>query len=470
MPRSSVLPSALSLCIGWVFFSCSGSDQPLLDDDVAQTLANLNIDTQPSPRLDANGSNLPESYAPLGLQRTLNKKSELFLAGLDLKEHGGGVVTVAKYIPGVSGIAGVQDVPEDIAVLPQTDLDTTWKTTAYNASAAGDFDGDGLDEVAIIYWESTTNAIRLKFFDDSLASFEESNESTLTTATPTYLKLIAGDFTGDGKDDLAVGIADDNAKTVTVNIVTGTFLGSYAISGSAPTYAASLDGTLGIEMAAGRLDRDAPDELAVVINETVGGGSNGTPGGGIATYYIYDDLGTEFKQEATGAVSAFVEGATQDGVTGTVALGDIDGDGLDEIVLAALADDFSRQCDSIKTVQFVLDDLAAGLLNLGASLNDDQRPNGCEVSGNNGATTHLWAGTLDIDGDQVAEIHINGVVFDDFKNAPAWQVLTVDSGSTSKEAIIDFEAIFKEQQNNGRLKNDRNNTIMTTGDFTADGV
>jgi hypothetical protein len=47
-------------------------------DDVADTLTNLGVDTSQTPRTDNNAEPLPDSFTPLGKNKTLQKKSEMF--------------------------------------------------------------------------------------------------------------------------------------------------------------------------------------------------------------------------------------------------------------------------------------------------------------------------------------------------------------------------------------------------------
>ena len=441
-------------------------------DDVADTLANLNVDTTETDRVDKNNDPLPDSFTPIGKNKTLSKKSEIFLAGLGLTSNSDHV-NLLKFKPGVSNVPGVPNSADSTEKLPQNALDATWKNDLYNASAAGDIDGDGFEEVVLLWWDSADNGIRLKIIDDEQESFTESPESTLTTATPSWLRVITGDFNGDATSNIAIAIVDDSAGQITLAFLTGSKTAGYSIDATLnKTFTANeMNSQLGIELAVGQIDLDAGEELGVVINETWGSGTNASPGNGTSYYYLYDDASGDYAELKANRVSGDVATSTYNGVTGTIAIGDVDGDGMDEVVLAALAD-FSVTCESLAVIQFVLDDAFNSFVNLGTNYNTDQGPSSCESGGNNGHTEHLWAATLDIDGDQYAEIHVNGLLYEDFSNAAApWDRMMVDTNSSSLQpAEIPFAYFSKiASGNNQRARTTRDNTVMVVGDITADG-
>ena len=282
-----------------------------------------------------------------------------------------------------------------------------------------------------------------------------------------FLKVTTGDLDGDGTDEVIAAVVDDNSGTITLNVLEGSKSSGYSLSTNGKTYQATQDNsTLSIEVETGQLDRDAGLELIVLTSETRSGGRNGSPGSGQSNYWIYDDLNSDLEEQTSDRVSAFVDGSTYDGVTGTLAVGDIDGDNLDEVVVAALAESFPVTCEPVTTLQFAIDDLVNNQGELAASIYTN-RLSSCESSGNNGWTSYLWADILDVDGDGYQEVHDNGVVFDDFFNSAPFELLLV--GDDQTEAIIDTKNIFQQQNNNGRLRTTRSNTVLTVGDVTADG-
>jgi hypothetical protein len=466
-----LLSTILSACGGGGGGDSSTTDQ---NDPVAATLKNLNVDITETPRVDAANKEIPTSFAPLGSSKTLAKKSELFLAGLGLSSSSSHV-NVVKFKPGVSNVPGVPNTADKIEVMPASPLDSTWKNDLYNASAAGDIDGDGLEEIVELWWDSNDNAIRLKTIDDATENFTESPTSVLSTDNPSWLRVITGDFNGDGSDDIAIAIVDNSAGTVTIEFLSGSKTSGYNIdSAKRKTFTGTQTAgtsTLGIELSTGQLDLDIGEELGVVINETWGSGTNGSPGTGRSDYVIYDDESNNFATLKSGRVTGDVGATTYNGVTSTITMGDVDGDGMDEIVFAGLTD-FSVTCESLPVIQYVLDDAANTFSNMGTDFNNDQGPSSCESSGNNGWTSHIWANTLDIDGDQYAEIQVNGVLYEDFFHAATpWNRMMVDDGGSSPVAAkIPFSYIFKNGGgNNQRARITRSDVVMAVGDVTSDG-
>jgi hypothetical protein len=466
-----VMLLVLTACGGGGGGGGGGAGGQKTGDDVADTLANLNVDTTPTDRVDNSNDPLPDSFTPIGKNKTLAKKSEIFLAGLGLASESDHV-NILKFKPGVSNVPGVPDSPDTTTKLPTNPLDTSWKNDLQNASAAGDIDGDGFEEVILLWWDSSDDGIRLKIIDDEEEAFTESPVSVLTTATPTWLRVIAGDFDSDGTDDIVIAIADDNAGQITLSYLTGGKTSGYSIDAARDkTFSANETASmLGIELAVGQLDLDGGEELGVVVNEIWGSGMNQSPGFGTSYYHLYDDQSGNFAELTTARISGDVSTTTHNAVVGTIAMGDVDGDGMDEVVLAGLADSFPVQCDSPDSIAFVLDDAANGFTNLGTALLDQQNPNGgCESSANNSHIEHMWANTLDIDGDQYAEIQVNGVIYEDFANAAApWDPMMVDNGTANPViATVPFDYIYVAKTLSGR--NDRNNTVFAVGDVTADG-
>jgi hypothetical protein len=440
------------------------------NDEVQATLDKLDIETPDTNRVDADGNDLPDSYTPLGSKRALQKKSEIFLASLGRTSETDRV-NLLKFLPGISGVPGQPDTEDRVVTLPSAPLDTSWNASNFNAAAGGDIDGDGFEEIVVVWVDPGTMALRVKVIDDESEGFAESSQSTLSTASPTWLALVTGDFNGDGTDQIAVAIADDAAASINLVFLEGNKTDGYtAASAAAKSWSGTEQGSeLGIELATGQLDRDAGQELVVVVNETFGSGTNQAPGSGKSTYYVYDDEVAAFAELANERIVKLVGNDAYTGVVGTVALGDVDGDSIDEILIAAL-DRFAVRCEPVTTVQFLLDDLDAELADLSVGIGSVSI-NNCEQSGNNGHTEHLWADMLNIDGDQYAEVQINGTVYDDFVNAgpDSWEPMIFGPQSDPTTGQIPVTYLFRGSGNNRRLQTRRDNTVISVGDVTADG-
>src|SRR5690606_20162802 len=101
-----------------------------------------------------------------------------------------------------------------------------------------------------------------------------------------------------------------------------------------------VDSLIYVRLAPGQLDYDNGVELAVIVNEVAGSlGSRS----GLATLYVYDDAAAGRQLLDSRTIQANVNGIVV-AEAADVALDDIDGDGLDEIVIAG-ATNLAEQCE-----------------------------------------------------------------------------------------------------------------------------
>ncbi len=428
-------------------------------DDVVDTLHNLNVDTEEGPRLDGNGQPLPESYTPLRPRRTLRQHDELFVAGLGIDDELD-QVNLLKFTRTNADGTGMMNK------LPEQPLPTAWRNSEVNAAAAGDVDGDGFDEVVLFWWDDVDSELRMQLLDDRASDFAASEVVDLGAATPTSLSVVTADFEGKGVDGVAVGVVDGAAGFVQVTVLGGNAEEGFRMfDGQQLTYEVDDTADVSVVMRSGYLDRDAPEELVVVVNETLGGGRNGSFGAGSSRYYVYDDQPGGLAELASDVVSARVDNASVDGLLSTVALGDVDGDGLDEIVLAGIADSFPVECEPVEAMHVVLDDAVSNFAVLGAARSAVPVSPGCEVSGNGGWTNAVWVDTLNIDQDEPKEIHVNGKVFDDFVNNAPWTPMVVEDVPLE----IPGNQLFKGSANNDRPQVTWENSSISVADVTDDG-
>ncbi len=174
----------------------------------------------------------------------------------------------------------------------------------------------------------------------------------------------------------------------------------------------------------GNLDYDSPQELAIVVNEyeapLSGGGDN--PSSGTSRYYIYDDGVTGFKQLDANVIAAVVNGAPVGVKVGDVAIGDVDGDGVDEVVLGGMtAMGTTAQASDIKYLVYVLDDAKRALAPLAATVVPHKYVGSDTETGTNRYLNFLHINAVDIDGDGAKEIQANEYVFRSLRAARTLQ-------------------------------------------------
>ena len=206
-----------------------------------------------------------------------------------------------------------------------------WGSGNYTTSVAtGDVDGDGLDEV-IIGRHSNVN-MRYEILDDAKAGFVQIHEGGNGWGSGNYTTSVAtGDVDGDGLDEVIIG------RRSNVNL-------RYLILDDSRAGFAQLheggngwgSGNYTTAVAAGDVDGDGPEEVIIGRRSNVN-----------MRYEILDDAGAGFAQIHEGG-----NGWGSGNFTRSVAAGDLDNDGLDEVVIGRES--------SVNMRYEILDDAAGG--------------------------------------------------------------------------------------------------------------
>ncbi len=408
-----------------------GGTPPPGPDPVASSLDHLGVDTKASARVAPTGETLGDDAAPLGgsasfgdaaaftSESSANPTMELLVSrdanlttSLTVEEIAGAQVT-----PGGAVDFGSESTLKDLT--PGND----WFVTRYSDSnqfqslravTAGDLDGDGFDEIASLYVDASDDVLKVRVFDDKAHGFAATTDSVGPGATVRSLTLAAVDGTGTGTFGLVAAISYDDHVDLEPLEVDGS--GHWSLDAAAtitlPQRAAGS--LLYVRMAAGNLDYDNGEELAVVVNEAVGSSSSTT---GLATYYVFDDAGNGRSELSHGTVQASVPGVVA-AAAADVSVADIDGDGLAEIVLGG-ATNLAWQCDDpFQALLIALDDEAHGLAQLDATV-DDLTYNNCPSYGS-WHRYFVFVTTPDLDGDGIHEITANQNVYADFSGTAAF--------------------------------------------------
>ncbi len=440
--------------------SCGGSTEPKQHHEpvpsktVEDELTKLGVDLNAGPRVDERGNALPDGYAPLGSSYAPSKIDELFIAGIPLLDPTTGS-------PLSSSVAWAQDELDSPEILHAETTDPVWAVgnqgsrtfgQSTRAGTALDLDGDGRDEVAVVYVDTTDPAhdaeLMAVIYNNAVASTPFAQTTSFLSLEPGIVDLEAQgvDFDGDGDDDLVLGLVTDTvAKLLFVKNDAGALS---VVTSATQTFAFTLPSPeVSWALAKGQLDYDPGEEVGATLNEYVS-----SPEGGISHYFVFDDAEASFAQLQTGTLE--VTGATvQTAVVADITLGDIDGDGLDEIVLGGLGA-YVNTCDAVPLLGLAIDDATHGLATIGSMTRLDY------LSGCPSFSPWLlrWApvNALDLDADGIKEIEIGTVIFDNWVNAFPFTELH----------RIPLDAFF---QSNDFGWLDTNTSDVEVGDLSGDG-
>lgn len=206
------------------------------------------------------------------------------------------------------------------------------------AIAYGDIDGDGLDEL-IVGRDSDTNE-KIFFRDDALTGFAEIDTRGAGWGDNRYPSAIAtGDIDGDGRDEIIVGrhalnnervfFYDDacpsQPRSVPCDFTVVDPLRFREIDTRGSDWGEGIDAT---DVATGDIDGDGDYEIVVTRNSSDN-----------ERVYVYD---YDYGNGTITTLETFGDGWGAGRWASAVALGDVDGDGRDEIAYGRHAEDNER--------------------------------------------------------------------------------------------------------------------------------
>lgn len=450
------------------------------NNSVQEVLDDLGIDTTASARVDNDGDALPDDFAPMGSAMAINKYREVMLFGVPLEDAGvvdnsvtQNQMTLTNLIPG-SNNSYNWEVLHDASA-----NSTTWMNLqAKRRAVVADIDGDGLDETVVVYQDD--GDVELVIQQDAAQNFALSNPVAVDNGSYSALFIGAGDFDGDGDADLALGMINANGDAQLKMLQNEA--GAFSFNGLSLSLPKSTYNIAHMVIEAGNLDYDRAEELAVLVNAGNLTSTNNALSGAEHRYLIVDDAGTQFSTLESGQIEYDNGNGTQRAVFGNLALGDVDGDSLDEVVLAGLNQiggvNSNAPVSSFRHAIQVLDDakqnfslLAAG--SAPAVLQDAELPpNGehyNEGSGTQQAINYVALVTADVDGDGAAEFLVNQRLFQSLRSTPDTLTLYDDDDDAengpSTIASLYWYAFDREDNFNFNWRS----VAVAAGDVTLDG-
>lgn len=456
-PRFKTTTTAVMvLILGFSLLACGKgkgdpNPTPAPPQTIEEVLDRLNIDTTETPRIGPDGNDLPEDHAPLGGRSDLQRYAEIGVLGVQVPALAGtDPFSIIKEVPAANNSF------DDTLLTSATAADMPWaeisgsNPSTQRDATRGDVDGDGYEELLILYKETGDQYVRMIIVDDESGSFARSAPIAVADADITDLTIESGDFNGDGLDDVAAGLVSTNSAGVVFLTSDGTTL---SLTGDAFDFTPVISpSTLELRMASGNLDFDNGVELGVVLNEK--GSSQAT-----ATYAIFDDMGRDLAELDSGFVRADVGVNNYSAAVADIAFGDIDGDSIPEVVFGGLTNvSFGSADKTWGYLVYALDDLPKGALAPLSGTYHDQIFNGLSESGQSLRMDTFFVNTLDVDGDGVDEVQANQYIYDDLLNAAPW---------TELYTIPDAQIIYGGGDGNTYFQ--RHNTAMAVSDVTQDG-
>ncbi|PJM95122.1 FG-GAP-like repeat-containing protein [Streptomyces sp. CB01373] len=196
---------------------------------------------------------------------------------------------------------------------------------------SGDFNGDGREDVAVFYDNGTSpegkNRCSLHVFYSTGTGFAEPKKVWSTPGGFTFAssKLTAGDYNGDGKDDIAVfyngGKSDDGKNISSLYTFTSTGTG---FSNPRKTWTNSGFTWSASQVTSGDFNGDGKDDVAVLYN-----GGTADDGKSITSLYTFTSTGTEFSNPRKTWTSSGSFTWSRSKLTS----GDFNGDGKDDVAV-----------------------------------------------------------------------------------------------------------------------------------------
>ena len=319
-------------------------------------------------------------------------------------------------------------------------VDTAEPDDTFGTSlATGDFDGDGVDDLAIGAPEEDVGAVAdagavnviygtagvgltdvgNQIWDQDVAGIRDSAEQTDYFGNA----LASGDMDGDGADDLAIGVHGEDVSGLApvigspgaLSVIYGTVGVGLTAGGDNFVHQdtggvrgiSEADDLFGNALAAGDMDGDGFDDLAIgVVGEDLGAV---TYAGAVNVFYGsgggLSAAGDQFWTQNTGGIGGTADQGDEFGEALTV--GDMSGDGIDDLAVGVASEDLGAggPLTGAGTVN-VIYGVSPGGLDIAGDQRWDQDSSGIRDSAESGDNYGDALSSGDFDGDGVDDLAI----------------------------------------------------------------
>ena len=474
-------------------------------ETLTESLNALGVSTDVSPRFDEDGVAIPDTFTPLGRKIVVSEVvnadgttsyplgplQEMLVIGMRplqcLDDD-----CFATLLDDSTGLNQFQQ-PDVLFQYPSPAFDALEDVSEAQTTRDGtgaDIDGDGRDEVVIVYIDPASGAVRVSIVDSDApgAPITEIDLPLPAAFLPVAdVRIATGNFDDDIPDEIAVAVArpPDAAGSGAIIAILDDADSGFSLANTIPIAAMDPARSLSLVIKAGQLDFDLGFELVVIQNEAGAGTVLAPPPN--PTNNRYDDVATMMHiiddLMATAAVvdSRSIEvnvsfdpdtgePATKRALIANVALGDWDNDALDEIFVAGLTaapSNFScaqdpggdSEKDGIGHALLYLDDLEHSLQVRSEAYDKVGFDGRCPAFAG-WKLEFLHANLLDVDGDTDLELHINQFVFD---------TPPVDDDDWLIHSRFDPMVNLMYRDSDGGAVFSRSNSVMSVGDVNGDG-
>ncbi len=358
-----------------------------------------------------------------------------------------------------------QHARPDRAEVLTDDIDDPWTGQdtfdyAGRALATGDINGDGTDDLLVGTQDRDAGEVALIYrpdVGDNLANADAT--FTGETADDAYgAALLATDFDADGQDDFVIGApGNDDAGNRAGAIYVwagGSWSGTNTTTDADATWTGpSTTAAAGTALGAGDVDGDGYVDLVV------GAPTADTAATDAGAFYVVYGVGAvpTGTSGASAADATFLGDDAADQLGSAFAVGDLDGDGADEIVTAALfADDGATDAGS---VYWVAGGTYSGTYDIAGDAD-------CQFS-TPGPSARLGASLLaaDIDGSGLLDLVVGGPTEDGAYSDGGNAYVFADPGATCPLAANLASATIQGARASAQLGG-----TLSAGDLDGDGV